>query len=114
MGVVAALAKVLRLHVADVQKPVAAHAKIDKRRLDARLQVDHDSLVDVPYVIVLSGSFDVQLFEDSVLNDRDPAFLRLRDVDQHFLFHVVAFLFGNSDKHAFVGGRGRGSASNLG
>ena len=77
-GIVAALAEVLRLDVADVQEAVAAHAEIDKRRLDARLQVDHDSLVDVPYVIVLAGPFDVQLFEDSVLNDRDPAFFRLR------------------------------------
>ena len=105
MRVVAALAEILRLDVADVEEAVAAHAEIDECRLDARLQVDHHPLVNVSYVIVLSGPFDVQFFKDSVLNDRDPAFLRLRDVDQHFLFHVVAFLFGNTDQYAFVAGR---------
>ena len=113
MRIVAALAEVLRLDVADVQEPVAAHAEIDERRLDARLQVDHDSLVDVSYVIVLSGPFDVQLFKDSVLNDRNPAFFRLGDVDQHFLFHVVAFLFGNTDQYAFAANRGRGICESL-
>ena len=98
----AALAEVLRLDVADVQEAVPAHAEIHKRRLDARLQVDDDSFVDVSDVIVLSGPFDVQFFEHSVLNDRDAAFFRLRDVDQHFLFHVVAFLFGNTDGYALL------------
>ena len=56
VGIVAALAEVLRLDVADVQEAVAADAEIDERRLDARLQVDHDALVDVAYVIVLSGA----------------------------------------------------------
>ena len=97
-----ALAEILRLDVADVQKAVAAHAEIDERRLDARLQVDHDAFIDVSYVIVLPGPFYIQFFQGSVLNDRDPAFFRLRDVDQHFLFHLVAFLFGNTDQDAFV------------
>ena len=86
-GSIAALAEVLRLDVADVQKAVAADAEIDERRLDARLQVDDAALVDVADVIVLAGPLDVELFQDSVLNDRDPAFFRLRDVDQHFLLH---------------------------
>ena len=84
----AALAEILRLDVADVQKAVAADAEIDERRLDARLQVDDPALVDVADVVVLAGPFDVQLFEQSIFNDRDPAFLRLRDVDQHFAFHA--------------------------
>ena len=105
-GIVAALAEVLRLDVADVQEAVAAHAEIDEGGLDARLQVDHHALVDVSYVIVLSGPFDVQLFEHSVFNDRDAAFFRLRDVDQHFLFHVLAFSFGNADEHARGGKQG--------
>ena len=88
VGIEAALAEVLRLDVADVQKAVAADAEVDERRLDARLQVDDPALVDVADVVVLAGALDVQLFQHSVLNDRDPAFLRLRDVDQHFLFHV--------------------------
>ena len=88
LGIVAALAEVLRLDVADVQKAVAADAEIDERRLDARLEVDDPALVDVADVVVLAGPLDVQLFEQAVFDDRDPAFLRLRDVDQHFLFHV--------------------------
>ena len=89
-GIEAALAEVLRLDVADVQKAVAADAEIDERRLDARLEVDDLALVDVADVIVLAGALDVQLFQHAVLNDRDPAFLRLRDVDQHFLLHSVS------------------------
>ncbi len=87
VGIVAALAEVLRLDVADVQEAVAADAEIDERRLDARLEVDDLPLVDVADVIVLAGALDVELFEHAVLDDRDPAFLRLRDVDQHFLLH---------------------------
>ena len=96
------MAEVLRLDVADVQEAVASHAEIDERRLDARLQVDDDAFVNVSYVIVLSSPFYIQFFEGSVFNDGDPAFFRLRDVDQHFLFHLVAFLFGNTDQDAFV------------
>ncbi len=81
----------LRLDVGDVQKAVAADAKVDKGGLNAGLEVDHLALVDVADVIVLAGSFDVQLFEDGVLDNRDPTLLGLRDVDQHFLLHCVAF-----------------------
>ena len=62
-GIVAALAEVLRLDVADVQKAVAADAEIDERGLDARLQVDDLALVDVADVIVLAGALDVELFQ---------------------------------------------------
>ena len=92
VGIVAALAEILRLDVADVQEAVAADAEIDERRLDARLQVDDLALVDVADEIALAGALDVELFEHAVFNDRDPAFLRLRDVDQHFLFHSGFFL----------------------
>ena len=87
VGIVAALAEVLRLDVADVQEAVAADAEIDERGLDARLEVDDLAFVDVADVILLAGPLDVQLFEQTIFNDRDPALLRLRDVDQHFLFH---------------------------
>ena len=82
----------MRLDVADVQEAVAAHAEIDERRLDARLQVDDDALIDVAHVAVLPGALDVELFQDAVFDDRDPAFLRLRDIDQHFLFHGLCVL----------------------
>ena len=78
VGIEAALAEVLRLDVADVQKAVAADAEVDERRLDARLQVDDLALVDVADVVVLAGPLDVQLFQHAVFDDRDPALFRLR------------------------------------
>jgi hypothetical protein len=94
VGIEAALAEVLRLQVADVQESVAADAEIDKGRLDTGLDVDHAPFVDVADVDVLARSLDIQLFEDSILDDRNPALFRLRYVDQHFLLHFVAFWFG--------------------
>ena len=61
-----------------MQEAVAADAEIDERGLDARLQIYDFALVDVADVIVLAGALDIQFFQDSVLDDRDPAFFRLR------------------------------------
>ena len=47
-------------------------AKVYKRRLDAWFKVDDLSFVDISDVVVLTASFDVQLFELPVFNDRDP------------------------------------------
>ena len=91
VGVIASLAEVLWFDVADVQKAVAPHAEVDEGRLDARLQVDDYPLVDVPNVIILAGSLDIQFFEHAIFDDRNPAFLRLRYVDQHLLFHAYPF-----------------------
>jgi len=77
----AALAEVLRLDVADVQEAVPPDAEIEERRLDARFQVDNDSLVDVSYIAVLVGPFNIEFLEDTILDDRNPALLRLRNVD---------------------------------
>ena len=87
LGIVASLAEVLRFDVADVEEPVAADAEVDEGGLDARFQVDDAALVDIARVVVLAGSFNVQFFEQAVLHDRNPAFFRLRDVDQDFLLH---------------------------
>ena len=78
----------ISLHVADMQKAVAPDAEIDERRLNARLKIDDAAFVDVADVVVLTGPFDIQLFQNSVFNDRDAAFLRLRYIDQHFAFHA--------------------------
>ncbi len=91
VGIVSALAEVLGFDVADVQEAIAPHAEIDEGRLDARLQVDDDSFIDVADVAVLTRALDVQLFQGPIFHDRDPAFLRLGDIDQHFLFHGLAF-----------------------
>ena len=62
VGVKAALAEVLRLDIADVQKSVAADAKVDKRGLNTWLQIDDLPLVDISYIVVLAAALDIQLF----------------------------------------------------
>src|SRR5262249_34877422 len=79
--IVSALAKILRLDVADVQKPITPDAEINKRRLDARLQVYDPALVDVSDIIALAAALQIKLFQLSVFNNRNPALLRLCDVD---------------------------------
>ena len=86
------MAVVLIFDVADVKKPVAADTEVDKGRLNAGLNVDDFALVDVADIIFGTASFDVKLFKNSVFNDCDSTFLRLEDVDQHFLFHGTAFV----------------------
>ena len=79
--IVAPLPEVLGLDIADVQKSISAHSKVDERGLDAWFQVDDFALVDIADVIVLATAFDVELFEQSIFNNRNPAFFRLRDID---------------------------------
>jgi hypothetical protein len=80
-GVKAALPKVLWLHIADVEKAIAPDPEIDEGGLDARLQVDDASLIDIADVVIRAGAFDVKFFEQPVFNNGDPAFLRLRHID---------------------------------
>jgi hypothetical protein len=74
-----------------MEEAVAADRKVDERGLDRRLEVDDLPLVDIARVTFVTGAFDVQLFEDAVFNNRDTAFLGLKNVDQHFFFHAVSF-----------------------
>jgi len=99
----AGLAEILRFDVADVQEPVAPHAEIDKGRLNARFQIDDNAFVDIADVTVLARALDIQFFENAVLNYSDPALLRLRHVDQHFLLHGLAFSHGSEERVQFVG-----------
>ena len=82
---------VLGLDVGDVQEPVAADREVDERGLDGRLEVDDLPLIDVARVAFEARPFDVQLLEDTVLDDRDAALLGLEHVDQHFFLHAVGF-----------------------
>ena len=83
--------EVLGFDVRDVEEAVAADREVDERSLDRRLEVDDASFVDVAGVALVAGSLDVKLFENAVLDDGDPAFLGLFDVDQHFFLHAVSF-----------------------
>ena len=80
---------VRRLHVGHVQKSVAADAKVYERRLDAGLDIDDAALIDVPHVAFMARALHIQLFQDAVLHNGDPAFLWLEHVDQHFLLHEL-------------------------
>src|SRR5262249_20924873 len=78
---------ILVFDVADVEDPVAADPEVDEGRLDAGLNIDDPPLVDVPHEVFETVALDVELFENRVLDDGNPAFLRLQRIDEHFLFH---------------------------
>src|SRR5262249_17000724 len=81
-----------RLHVGYVQEAIAADAKVHERGLDARLDVYDSALVDVAHVAFVASSLDVQLLQHAIFQDGDAAFLGLKDVDEHFLFHARSCL----------------------
>ena len=70
---------------------IAADTEVDEGGLDARLDIDDASLVDVAHVALGACALHVKLFENAVLDDRDTNFLRLEAVDQHFFLHVGPF-----------------------
>ena len=75
------------IDVRHVQEAVSADAEIDEGRLNARLDVDDPPLINVVHITFLARSFDIKFFESSVFHNGDAAFLRLEDVDEHFLLH---------------------------
>jgi hypothetical protein len=83
--------EILRLDVRDMQKSVTADREVDKGGLDRRLKVDDSALVDVARVALVAGSLHIELFENAVLDDGDPAFFGLKDIDQHFFLHAISF-----------------------
>src|SRR5262249_26964273 len=83
-----------RLDIGDVQEPIAPHAEIDERGLDARLDVDDAALVDIADVALVAGAFNVQLLQHAVFEDGNAAFFGLEDVDKHFLLHAFSFMSG--------------------
>jgi hypothetical protein len=71
-----------------MQEAVATHREIDERGLKARFDVHHPAFIDVARIVLVTGPFDVKLFENAVFHHGDSALLRLEDVDEHFLlFH---------------------------
>ena len=93
VGIEPALPVILRLHIADVQKSVAPYAEINEGRLDTRLNINDPALVDVTDVVVLTGALNIEFLQNAVFHNGNPAFLRLRHIDQHFLFHRIFFSF---------------------
>src|SRR5262249_26030470 len=70
-----------RLHIGHVQKTVAPDTEIHERCLNTRLNVDDAALVNIADVTLLTGAFDVQFFQNAILDNGDPAFLGLQDVN---------------------------------
>ena len=93
LDVFALFSEVFRLHVRDVQEPVAAEPEIDERRLDRRFDVGDFAFVDVADVRGRAGAFDVELFEMAVLDEGDSAFFAFGDVDEHFFCHSGPWSF---------------------
>src|SRR6516225_665759 len=60
---------ICRLHVRNVQETIAANTKVDERRLDARLDVDDASFVDIADVTLVARALDVEFFQNTVLQD---------------------------------------------
>ena len=98
-GVVGQVAAVIpRFDVGDVQEAVAADREVDEGGLNGRFEIDDAAFVDVAGIAFVAVAFHVQFFQDAVLDDGDPAFLGLKNVDKHFFFHAgdlsVAFTLG--------------------
>ena len=70
-----------------MKKAIAADTKVNEGRLDARLEIDDASLINVSDKVIRTGALDIQLLEQSVLDNRNPTFFGLRDVNQHLFFH---------------------------
>src|SRR5262245_57709103 len=85
-----------RINIRNVQETVSTDSKVNKGGLNAGFDIDDSSLVDIADVAFLTGSFDIEFFEQAVFNNRDPTFLRLEDVDQHFFLHRFLFRSGGA------------------
>ena len=62
-------------------------AVIHKGRLQARLDFDDHTIVDIAFNLLLTRSLEGELFEDTILHDRDTTLFLVRDVDEHLFFH---------------------------
>ena len=84
-----------------MKESVTAYAKIDESRLNARFYVYDSPFVNVSDIRFLTSSLHIELLQDSILYDGYPAFFRLENIDQHFLFHDVRNLSRESSPAIF-------------
>ena len=129
-GLALAVGEVHRVQVADMEETVRGEAEVDERGLDGRFHVRDAALVDIADIGGGSGPLDIQLFESSLAQEGDPAFVAVGDVDQHFPVFlslvqvqvlVFVLVFGVFVPRRFRGGgtpalgllRGRFSSSRL-
>ncbi len=62
---------------------------VHKRRLQTRLNFDHDTVVDIAFDLFFAGRFDGEFFEYAILYDRNAAFFLVSDVDEHLFLHML-------------------------
>ena len=70
-----------------MEEAISADTKVDEHRLDARLDIDDASLVDVADDVLVGDSLDVEFFEDAIFNDGNSRLLREERVNEHFFLH---------------------------
>jgi hypothetical protein len=71
-----------------VQEAIAADAEIHKNCLDARLDINDASFVNIADIAFVGSAFDVELFKNAILQNSDATFFGLQDINKHFLFHA--------------------------
>ena len=86
------------------QEAVAVFAVVDEAGFERRLDPRHHRLVDVALALFAPFDFDFVVEEFLSVDDRQPAFFRLRGVDQHPL-HSVTFFFANEHHRPMTGQR---------
>jgi hypothetical protein len=78
-----------RFHIRHMEEAIASNPEVHERCLYTGFDINDTALVNIPDVAFLAGAFDVQLFKDSILHDRDAAFLGLEYVDKHLFLHAI-------------------------
>ena len=74
---------VVGVHLRQGQEAVAFAAVIDEGRLEAGLDVDHHSLVDVGLGLLPGGGFQGKLVQLALLHDANAKLLGVRGINEH-------------------------------
>ena len=62
------LSEIMWFNVTDMKESVPPDSKINKSGLNTRFNVDNDPLVNVPDIIVVGATFNIELFKDVVFD----------------------------------------------
>jgi hypothetical protein len=81
--------EVTGVNIRDVQEPVSADPKINKRCLNARLDIHNLSRVNVADDVLARQPLNIQFFKNSLFNDRNAGLLGENRVNEHDLLHSM-------------------------
>src|SRR5262249_4589872 len=82
--------KIAKADLIERQECIAIAADVDERRLQCGVNPVNDSFVDVAFEMLAAERFDLKSFENSIVKNRDPAFLGMGHVDEHDLGHEAS------------------------